>query len=73
MGTSGAYGGSGTGAWDDAHAAYEQAAGPPGAVPPITKIAEALIAALRRGNRPHRDCAGDVRRRRAEALARLVR
>lgn len=52
MGTSGAYGGSGAGAWDDAHTAYEQAAGPPGAAPPVAKVAEALLAALRRGNRP---------------------
>jgi hypothetical protein len=52
MGTSGAYGGSGAGAWSDAHTAYEQAAGPPGAAPPIEQVAEALIAALRRGNRP---------------------
>jgi hypothetical protein len=50
MGTSGAYGGSGAGAWDDAHTAYEQAAGPSKATPPIAKVAEALIAALRRGN-----------------------
>lgn len=50
MGTSGAYGGSGAGAWGDAHTAYEEAAGPPKAAPPIAKVAEAMIAALRRGN-----------------------
>lgn len=51
MGTSGAYGGSGAGAWDNAHDAYEQAGGPPGTAPPVEQVVQALIAALRRSNK----------------------
>ena len=50
MGTSGAYGGSGAGAWDEAHEAYEQAGGPPEAAPPVEQVVQALITALRRSN-----------------------
>ncbi len=51
MGTSGAYGGSGAGAWDAAHDVYQQAAGQPGSPPPVEKVVAALMAALRRTNR----------------------
>ena len=52
MGTSGAYGGSGAGAWDDAHAVYQQAAAAPGSPSPqIEDVVAALMAGLRRANR----------------------
>jgi len=45
MGTSGAYGGSGTVSWDDAHDLYEQTAGG-GAKPPIEDLVKAFSVAL---------------------------
>lgn len=45
MGTSGAYGGSGTASWDDAHDLYEQAAGG-GTRPPIEDLVRTLTQAL---------------------------
>lgn len=50
MGTSGAYGGSGSASWDSAHNAYQQAADPsPGSTAPSTEqLVSALAAALRR-------------------------
>ena len=50
MGTSGAYGGSGSASWDDAHDLYQQAADPsPGSTAPSTEqLVSALTAALHR-------------------------
>lgn len=50
MGTSGAYGGSGSTSWDDAHDLYQQAASPsPDSTAPSTdQLVTALAAALRR-------------------------
>ena len=45
MGTSGAYGGSGTASWDDAHDLYEQAAGGDTG-PPVEDLVNALTQAL---------------------------
>lgn len=45
MGTSGAYGGSGTASWDDAHDLYEQVAGG-GTRPPIEDLVKTLTQAL---------------------------
>lgn len=45
MGTSGAYGGSGTASWDDAHDLYEQVAGG-GTSPPVEAIVAAFARAL---------------------------
>ena len=45
MGTSGAYGGSGTASWDDAHDLYEQAAGG-GTSPRVEDLVNALTQAL---------------------------
>ncbi|WAX55133.1 hypothetical protein M6B22_11230 [Jatrophihabitans cynanchi] len=45
MGTSGAYGGSGTASWDDAHDLYEQVAGG-GRRPPVEDLVKALTQAL---------------------------
>ena len=53
MGTSGAYGGSASTSWDDAHDVYQQAADPsPGdTVPSTDQLVSALAAALRRISR----------------------
>lgn len=45
MGTSGAYGGSGTASWDDAHSLYEQVAGG-GNKPPVEDLVRKLTQAL---------------------------
>lgn len=45
MGTSGAYGGSGTASWDDAHDLYEQVAGG-GTRPPVEDLVKTLTQAL---------------------------
>lgn len=45
MGTSGAYGGSGTASWDDAHDLYEQVAGG-GTRPPVDDLVRTLTQAL---------------------------
>jgi hypothetical protein len=45
MGTSGAYGGSGTASWDDAHNLYEQVAGG-GTRPPVEDLVRTLAQAL---------------------------
>jgi len=45
MGTSGAYGGSGTASWDDAHDLYEQVAGG-GTRPPVEDLVRTLTQAL---------------------------
>lgn len=45
MGTSGAYGGSGTASWDDAHDLYEQVAGG-GNRPPVEELVRTLTQAL---------------------------
>jgi hypothetical protein len=47
MGTSGAYGGSGTATWDDAHDLYEQIAGG-GTGPPVEDLVRTLTQALNR-------------------------
>lgn len=47
MGTSGAYGGSGTASWDDAHDLYEQVAGG-GTRPPVEDLVRTLTQALSR-------------------------
>lgn len=53
MGMSGAYGGSGSAAWDQAHELYEQAGGgAPGPPPPVPELVEALVAAIGRA-KPH--------------------
>lgn len=46
MGTSGAYGGSGTVSWGDAHDLYEDAAGSGGARPPVEDLVKAFTQAL---------------------------
>jgi hypothetical protein len=46
MGTSGAYGGSGTASWGDAHDLYEDAAGGGAARPPVEDLVKAFTAAL---------------------------
>lgn len=52
MGTSGAYGGSGSAAWAQAHDLYAQAGGGgPGDPPPVQEVVAALAAAMRRANR----------------------
>ncbi len=47
MGTSGAYGGSGTASWDDAHGLYDQVAGG-GASAPVEDLVRAFARALNR-------------------------
>ncbi|WP_100500970.1 hypothetical protein [Geodermatophilus chilensis] len=52
MGTSGAYGGSGSASWDDAHDLYQQvtSSSPGSAGPSTSQLVTALAAALRRAN-----------------------